>query len=105
MTEIKYTVGKWKQSLFKPCWHHGLGTPTIGDLSVADVLQVGHRVVVANFGAGLELLQPLRRLPRRQFGARLGRDAAWQRISHSNGGCKPSTFFERVQVVQIFVAS
>lgn len=76
MTEIKYTVGKSKQSLFKPCWHHGWWAPTIGDLSVADVLQVGHRVVVANFGAGLELLQPLRRLPRRQFGARLGRDAA-----------------------------
>lgn len=44
----------------------------IRDLSVADVLQVGHRVVIAHFGAGLELLQPLRRLSRRQLGARLG---------------------------------
>jgi len=41
-------------------------TPTVWHLPVADVLQVGHRgVVVALFGAGLELLQPLRRLPRR----------------------------------------
>lgn len=41
------------------------GQPTVGDLSVADVLQVGHGVVVAHFSARLEFLQPLRRLPRR----------------------------------------
>lgn len=40
-------------------------TPTVGDLSVADVLQVGHSVVVAHFSARLEFLQPLRLLPRR----------------------------------------
>lgn len=28
-------------------------TPTVGDLSVTNVLQVGHRGVVANFAAGL----------------------------------------------------
>lgn len=49
---------------------------TVWDFPVADVLQVGRGVVVADFRAGLELLQPLRGLSRRQLGARLGRDAA-----------------------------
>lgn len=53
-----------------------LQSQLIRDLSVAYVLQVGHGVVIAHFGAGLELLQSLRRLSRRELGARLGRDAA-----------------------------
>ena len=61
-------------------------SPTIRDLSVADVLQVGHRVVIARLGAALLLLQTLRRLSRREFGARLGRDAAWHRVPHSKPG-------------------
>lgn len=79
------------------------GPPTVGHLSVADVLQVGHRVVVARLGARLELLQPLRRLPRRQLGARLRGDAARKRVSHcSGGGCESSTplFLRRVRLVQ-----
>lgn len=55
--------------VLKPPGHDGLWrsewTPTVGHLSVADVLQVGHGVVVAHFSARLEFLQPLRRLPRR----------------------------------------
>ena len=39
-------------------------THTIRDLSVAYMLQVGHSVVIAHFGAGLELFQPLCRLSR-----------------------------------------
>lgn len=59
------------------------GIRTVRQLSVADVLQVGHRVVVAHLGAGVELLQPLQSLSRRKFGARLRRDAARHRIPHS----------------------
>lgn len=54
----------------------------VGDLSVADVLQIWPSVVVAHVGAGVHLLQPLRSLSRRQFGAGFRGDAAGERVPH-----------------------
>lgn len=70
----------------------GAEPPTVRDLSVTDVLQVGHGGVIANFAAGLELHQPFCRESRWYFGARLGRHAAWHRIPHSKNGYKLHTF-------------
>lgn len=54
----------------------------VWDLSVADVLQIRPGVVVAHVGARVNLLQPLRCLSRRQFGAGFRGHTAGERVPH-----------------------